>query len=176
MSNFPTMPEELLALRDSALEAIKFNSQLPNLQPLFDWFKTDGWDLITDAWYQDALAIPLTELVKQEFNDLALSGYLGIQASEITDQDRIDNARRLIHDSTDGFPSVHICKLLTDDASPVLCCLGSLNGYDYEVDWWGIYKNTSSFLDALKTSGYILSVESDAISDEQILSLWSEAA
>lgn len=176
MSNLPKMPEVLITLRDSALEAIKSNNQLPNLQPLYDWFKTDGWDLITDAWYQDALAIPLTQLFNKQLNDLALSGYLGVQASEITDQDRIESARRLIQDSTDEFLSVHICKLLNHHASPVLCCLASLNGYEYEVDWWGIYKNDRLFLDELKTSGYLLSIESDTISDEQILSLWNEAA
>ena len=115
---------------------------MPDLQPLYNWFETDGWDSIADSQFNEEVAIPFSELFKTEFNDLALSEYDGIDLSDIKVEARLDRARYLIEESIEDYPSVHFYRLLqVNKDSPVICCLATLEDHSQPKWVWFFFKN-----------------------------------
>lgn len=135
-----------------------------DLGPIYHWFENDGWELIADSWFEDVLAVDLNDLVEKALNDLSLVSYPDVKLEEITDELRLQHARDFIDVNYGSFPIVHIYPLnqQTDDSS-VICCIASLNGHEYKPESWGVFKNTSAFIESLKTSGYEITKENNLI-------------
>ena len=171
----PDLPENLWKIRDEIVDNVLDGLTPPaDIKLVQEWLVSDGVD---NLWTQDGLlgyVITLDSLAQWRFYDSELE-----YSDEITDNLRVDHARKIISDvvaGDDNTLGVHGAKLEKDDGKSIY--LGSIqesqgqSGLVYE--WFGVFDNLDQLLDEAARLGYFFTGEIDTITDEEILAVWNK--
>jgi hypothetical protein len=174
----PNMPEELWEIRDAAVEHVLTNAPLPpDIERLYEWLESDGWDALIDAWVDEELVMNLEKL-SSYFSDSEL------EDDTITNGIRVEHARWWISKSITNseslddfdFKSVHSYEIKRQDGKSAIigCTIASMGQSGDEVVWYGVFPTRREFLNRLKESGYWVLQDIEAIDDATILALWQK--
>lgn len=171
-AHFSEAVAEILAHHFSATAPA---SELFQLQ---QWLEDDGRDVLVEH-YADAMALDLDSLAGHLFADSEIWSYGDFEddEQEVTDQLRLEFARRRIAEAFDRWDEMHapalVCFPLQDEQARVafLCCRLDFQGQlGDKVTWLGVYSSQQSFYDTLPSCRLFLSP--DLISDRDILKGW----
>ena len=180
MKTVNTLPPELWALRDAAIDHVLTAAPLPlDFARIQEWLEIDGWDALVDAWVDEEMALEL-RCLSSGFTDRALRDWTDLKRmEEVTDTMRVQFSRETIARSLeedDGCTSksVHCYRLERDDGhSAVLCCTCEIWGQSGpHAQWYGVFPAREAFLDYLRSTGFVLHREINELSAHEILAFW----
>jgi hypothetical protein len=175
------LPKKLNTVRDQVIDHVRNNTPEPkNLGDLVSWFEDEGWDEILSGWGSEHVALKLDYLASLKFNDKEMIASEGLD-EPLTDELRIDYARRLISDAleqSDGYecPSVHAVKIKkASGESAVLGWLVEIHGQGGPApEFQGVFSDKENFYQLLSGWGLLLDTEEQNLTDESILKLWTK--
>lgn len=175
------LPKKLALIRDQVIDHVQKNTPIPkNLDDLISWFEDEGWDEILSGWGSEHVALKLDYLASLKFNDKELIASEGLE-EPLTDELRIDYARRLISDAleqSDGYecPSVHAVEIKKPNGdSAVLGWLVEIHGQGGPAaEYQGAFPEKENFYQLLSGWGLLLNTEEKNLTDEAILKLWTK--
>lgn len=178
MFEFPT---KLIQIRDQVIDHVRQNTPEPkNLGDLVSWFEDEGWDEILSAWGSDHVALKIEDLASMKFDDKEMIACEGLDYP-LTDELRIDYARRVISDSfkeSDGYdcPSVHAVEIKKSNGdSAVLGWVMEIHGQGGPVAvFQGAFRDKENFYQLLSSWGFLLDSNEQNLTDEAILKLWTK--
>jgi len=171
------LPEDLIELLDEAIQCVCSNQELPPaIDELYDWFEDEGLDHLLTIEATLPFALSLGDIL-QSFADDEVADDNEVAVDAVTDLMRVAYARREIEEALESFGYMHsvYCaevKGSTDKIAFLACTVEEQGQHGTGISWWGIYKNTNDFVDAIRKSDcYVLEDEVEALSNEKILSL-----
>jgi len=175
------LPKKLITIRDQVIDHVRQNMPEPkNLGDLVSWFEDEGWDEILSGWGSEHVALKLDYLASLKFNDKEMIASEGLDEL-LTDELRIDYARRLISDAleqSDGYecPSVHAVEIKKANGdSAVLAWLVEIHGQGGPApEFQGLFSDKENFYQLLSGLGLLLDTEEQNLTDESILKLWTK--
>jgi hypothetical protein len=167
------IPSDLQALSADVIESLAdSNKALPDLQPLHVWLENDGWDEVVMSILGQI--VYLDHIASIFFYDSCLKEHIDISQDEITDQIRVDFARKKIDYAISiSEDSVHAIHLSLDQSSSffLLCVINGQGQGGWEVEWGYAYQNIDELMGYL--GNYIL-IDSKSATEKEILKLWKE--
>jgi len=175
------LPKKLNTIRDQVIDHVRNNTPEPkNLGDLVSWFEDEGWDEILSGWGSEHVALKLDYLASLKFNDKEMIASEGLD-EPLTDELRIDYARRLISDAleqSDGYecPSVHAVEIKkASGESAVLGWLVEIHGQGGPApEFQGVFSDKENFYQLLSSWGFLLDSDEQNLTDEAILKLWTK--
>ena len=175
------LPKKLNVIRDQVIDHVRQNTPEPkNLGDLVSWFEDEGWDEILSAWGSDHVALKIEDLASMKFDDKEMIACEGLD-EPLTDELRIDYARRVISDSfkeSDGYdcPSVHAVEIKKSNGDyAVLGWVMEIHGQGGPVAvFQGAFRDKENFYQLLSSWGFLLDSDEQNLTDEAILKLWTK--
>ena len=175
MSSTKSMPREIDAIRDKAIECATGNGPMPhNIDDLYEWlaWESESAELLSDDWFFD---------VRWLLYDEELRDFLGISNdTSVSDSLRIEYTRALIDrhvDAQEADSWACTFRLKKRNKPEVFaCCMGCLAGQGGpEYEWFGLFPSRAQFFEHLISKGWLrCGTPSGSMSDEAILRLWSK--
>jgi hypothetical protein len=191
MSEKIKMPPAVQVACDKVVAATLADAPPPDedLKVLQEWLEVDGWELIAD-WPGEILLTNLQYLSFFFEDDWVTSEFLDwvpdedIDVENITDEDRLKCGRYIctavseakLEYKEDLIATAHFVELTATrgENAFIVCVLLFMGQGGFEVEWHGTWKDRQAFDEYLPTvDRYCLLGQTDQLSDERILSMWS---
>lgn len=174
MSSINSMPDEIAAIRDKAVDFVTANGPMPqDIGELYEWlaWESESVEQYADDWFFNIDSLILLDEDLRDFLELS-------DDAPVTDSLRIKYTRALIDQHADAQEADSwACTFrLKKRGKPEVfaCCLGSFAGQGGpEYEWFGLFPRKAHFFENLKSKGWLrCGTPSGSISDEAILKFW----
>jgi len=167
------IPESLRKLAEDTIKSVfDKNFPAPDLKPLHDWFEDDGWDEVVMS--TQGGCVDLKNLAEDHFHDESVREALDSDDEEITDHMRLSFARAFIDEQVEeARDSINPVELKVPSLPSVYldCFIRDQGQGGWTVEWGPVFQNIQELFESYR---HILVMDSNDVSDEEILRLWTK--